>query len=211
MAWNPAPYAAIADALALLFQPQVEVVVHDLAEDRIVHIAGNISRRRVGDPSLSDVEDLAPFPEDVIGPYAKSNIDGRDLKSISVMIRDAAGKPAGLLCVNLDVSALRAAREALDRLIPAPANRPARAEQLFPSDWRERINGGIAAFLAERGAALASLTKAEAIDLVGALDRDGLFAIRRAADHIAATLGVSRATLYKRLAAARRSARTDAA
>jgi predicted transcriptional regulator YheO len=211
MVWNPAPYAAIADALALLLRPQVEVVLHDLAEDRIVHIAGNFSRRHVGDPSLNDLEDLEPFPAGTIGPYAKSNFDGRELKSISVVIPDEAARPAGLLCINLDISALQAAREVLDGLMQAPIDRAAQAEQLFPSDWRERINARIAAFLAERNASMAGLTSADAIDLAGALERDGLFAVRKAADHIATALGVSRATLYKRLAAARKSARTDVA
>jgi predicted transcriptional regulator YheO len=40
------------------------------------------------------------------------------------------------------------------------------------------------------------------------LNRQGLFAIRKAADHIASALGVSRATLYKRLAAARQGDRS---
>lgn len=210
MRWNPAPFVAIADALALLFQPQVEAVVHDLVEDRILHIAGNFSKRRAGDSSYSDLNDLTPFPSGVIGPYAKSNVDGRALKSITVVIRDEGATPVGLLCINLDVSALEAARTVLDGLMLTAAPPQIRSEQLFASDWRERVNAEIAAFLAMRQASLAGLTAEDIVELVAALDSNGLFAIRKAADHIAAALGVSRATLYKRLAEARRTIRSPA-
>lgn len=210
MIWNPAPFIAVADALALLFRPQVEAVLHDLAEDRILHIAGNFSKRRAGDPSLSDLDDLVPFPSGVIGPYAKSNVDGRALKSISVVIRDEAETPVGLLCINLDVSAITAARAVLDGLMLTAAPAQPRAEDLFATDWRERVNTEIAAFLTARKASLAGLTAEDLVDLVASLDLAGLFAVRKAADHIAAALAVSRATLYKRLAAARRASRSSA-
>jgi predicted transcriptional regulator YheO len=196
---NWTPYIAIADALALLFQPQAEVVLHDIAEDRILHIAGAFSRRRAGDPSLTDIADLQPFDQGVIGPYEKINIDGRRLKSISVVIPGSDGQPAGLLCVNLDISAFDLARTALERLMASPAAPRADAGHLFPSDWRERINADIGGFAAERGVSLPALTAAEQLDLVALLDRQGYFAIRKATDHIATALGTSRATLYKRL------------
>jgi D-arginine utilization repressor len=210
MPWNPTPFIAIADALALLLQPQAEVVLHDLAEDRILHIAGNFSKRRAGDPSLSDVDELVPFPTGVIGPYAKSNVDGRALKSISVVIRDEAEAPVGLLCVNLDISAIAAARAVLDGLMLTATPTQPQAADLFATDWRERVNAEIAAYLTQRKASLAGLTAEDLTGLVAALDRAGLFAIRKAADHIAAALGVSRATLYKRLAEARRTIRSPA-
>lgn len=199
MSWDPAPYIAIADALALLFQPQAEAVLHDIAEDRILHIAGPFSRRRAGDPSLTDIADLQPIDRGVIGPYEKINIDGRRLKSISVVIPGQSGKPAGLLCINIDVSAFDLARTALDRLMSLPAAPRAEAGQLFPSDWRERINADIGDFLAGRGLTLSSLTIGEQRELLALLDKQGFFAIRKAVDHIAAALGISRATLYKRL------------
>src|SRR5579859_3371433 len=194
---NWTPYTAIADALAALL-PQTEVVLHDIAEDRIFHIAGAFSRRRAGDPSLTDIADLRPFGQGIIGPYEKINIDGHRLKSISVVIPSDDGQPAGLLCVNMDISAFDLARAALEKLIALPAARPD-AGQIFPSDWREKINADIGDFLSERGLTLAGLTVAEQTELVALLDAQGFFAIRKAADHIAAALGISRATLYKRL------------
>jgi predicted transcriptional regulator YheO len=203
MRWDPAPYFVVADAVALLLQPQAEVVVHDLDSDRILHIAGAFSRRRVGDPSLTAIADLQPSDGGVIGPYGKTNFDGRELKSVSATIMGRDGRPAGLFCINLDVSALAKAQAVLETLMLVPAEKQPCVEQLFPADWREQINAEIARFLATRNASLAGLTIADQVDLAAELDAQSFFSIRKAADHIATALGVSRATLYKRLAAAR--------
>lgn len=199
---SPAPFFAVADALAALFAPHVEAVVHDLVADRIMHIAGNFSRRRIGSPSLTEIGDLAPFASDVIGPYRKVNWDGRALHSVSIVSRDDGGAPAFLLCVNVDVSAFEAARSALEALLTLPAALP-KAEALFPSDWREAVNAAVAEFLAETRSTLAGLNASGQEELVAALDARGLFTVRGAANHVADLLGCSRATLYKRLSAAR--------
>ena len=203
MRWDPSPYFVIADAVAVLLRPQAEVVVHDLDTDSILHIAGAFSRRRVGDRSLNVVADLEPFEGGVIGPYAKTNFDGRELKSVSATIMGQDGRPAGLFCINLDVSALAEAQRVLERLMLVPAVAPTRVEQVFPADWREQINVEIARFLASRNASLGGLTTKDHVELASWLDARSFFSIRKAADHIASALGVSRATLYKRLAAAR--------
>lgn len=194
---------AVADALAILFAPHVEAVVHDLASDRIEHIAGNFSRRRVGDPSLTDTADLRPFAAQVIGPYSKVNWDGRSLRSLSVVLHDREGAPAGLLCINVDVSAFEAARRALDALLRLPEAALPRAQTLFPSDWREAMNAVMADFLAERSTTLAGLTIDGEVALLARLETKGLLAVRGAVNYAAEMLGCSRATLYKRLAAAR--------
>lgn len=195
---DAAPFTAVAEAIATLFAPHVEAAVHDLASDRIVHIAGNFSRRRVGDSSLSEVGDLAPFANDVIGPYTKTNWDGRPLRSISVVLRGEDGAPIYLLCVNMDMSAFEAARLALDQLLKLPALLP-RAKALFPSDWREAVNAAVAEFLNERQATLPGLDAAALQELTAALDMRGLFAVRGASNYVAELLGCSRATFYKRL------------
>ena len=43
-------YRPICDAIAALFQPYVEVVLHELATDKAVYIAGNFSKRVLGEP-----------------------------------------------------------------------------------------------------------------------------------------------------------------
>jgi predicted transcriptional regulator YheO len=60
----------VADAIAKLLHPFAEVVIHDLKKDTIVYIANPYSGRKVGDPSLLDLDpgELNSINK-VIGPY----------------------------------------------------------------------------------------------------------------------------------------------
>src|SRR5258708_11731295 len=96
-------FFAVADGLAELFRPFIEVAVHDLATDCIAHIANPFSPREPGDPS--DLKEITfDASARVIGPYEKINWDGRRIKTISVVLRADNGKPVGLLCINADVT-----------------------------------------------------------------------------------------------------------
>jgi len=78
-----------ADAVAALLAPNAEVIVHDIGSETIQYIANNFSKRDIGDPSnLKEINFVAD--ENVIGPYEKLNFDGRRIKSISIVMRDAS-------------------------------------------------------------------------------------------------------------------------
>lgn len=56
-------FRAIADAIATLFFPHAEVVLHDLRTQKIDHIANNLSKRAVGDDAArvgEEVRELVP-------------------------------------------------------------------------------------------------------------------------------------------------------
>jgi len=190
-------YVPIAEAIARLLAPNAEVVLHDLSKGRIVHIANCFSRRRRGDSSLTDLSDL-DLQQAVIGPYAKTNWDGRRLKSVSAVLRDRRGRPEGLLCINQDIESYSKAVEQLSALVTLPAHHDA-ATTIFPGDWRESINQRISVLLGERSATLAGLTGDDVSALIAKLDREGTFGIRHAVTYVASILGISRATLYQRL------------
>ena len=192
----------VADAVARLFFPHVEVVLHDLETGKIAHIANGYSRRRPGDPSLTDDGIGAEGEEDVIGPYAKRNWDGRRLKSITAVLRDADGKAVGLFCINQDIETFAALGDQLKALMKLPEPAPA-ASPLMAGDWRETINGVIGDYLSERNTALAGLTGGDIDDLLLRLEASGIFEIRKAVPYVAEILRLSRATIYNRLAAAR--------
>jgi D-arginine utilization repressor len=204
-----APYAPVADAIALLFHPHVEVVLHDLTSDRIAHIAGSFSRRAVGDESLSEIADLKPLQTDFIGPYAKTNWDGHQLRSISIVLRGRNAKAVGLLCINADLSAFEAAHAALGALLAQGPGERRAVDALFPKDWREAVNAHVAAFASARGTAVRSLSAEEQAELVEFLDRQGLLAMRGAPQHLMRIFDCSRATLYKRLRASRKPGGTS--
>lgn len=49
-------FAPVARAIAELFAPHVEVVIHDAANGKIAFIANAFSKRKVGDESLIESE-----------------------------------------------------------------------------------------------------------------------------------------------------------
>jgi predicted transcriptional regulator YheO len=97
-------FRAIADAIATLFFPHAEVVLHDLRTQKVDYIANNLSKRAIGDDSA--LEDM--LSDDIrevnIGPYEKLNWDGQKIRSLSTVLRDHKGRPLAVLCINLNIS-----------------------------------------------------------------------------------------------------------
>lgn len=187
-----------AEAIQKLLHPYAEVVVHDIKQNQIVAIFHPFSKRRVGDASLLTQEEMAAL-EDCIGPYEKTNRDGRKLKSVSSIIRDENNKAVGMLCINLDISKLEKINELIsvfihnEKLIPQPA-------ALFKDDWQERINSYVHSYLNEHHLTLDSLNRREKKDLIEHLHKVGAFTAKNAALYLAQIIGVSRATIYNYLA-----------
>lgn len=191
-------YKAIADAIATLFFPHAEVVIHDLGSQRVAYIANNLSKREIGDDSaLEDMlEDGAEARN--IGPYEKLNWDGQKIRSMSTLLRDAKGKPLAVLCINLNITLFEQAKAALDlflsssKVIPQP-------DALFRDDWQERINTFLHGWLRQRQLALNTLTRDHKRELVLALHAEGAFKGKSAANYVANVLNMGRATVYKHL------------
>lgn len=195
-----APYFPVAEAIATLLQPHAEVVIHDIASDRIVKIWNAFSRRKPGDASYLGHDPDVLATTDTYGPYEKAHNDGSRLKSVSAVLKSSTGEKLGFLCINLDLSKLDAA-VALLSAFSMPAG-PA-PEPLFRHDWRERINLEIRDFLHSNGTSLKALDRSGRIALLAALEAKGLFETRNAAPFVAQALGISRASVYGLLAAAR--------
>ena len=193
-------YYPLCDAIALLLQPQAEVVLHDLASETVAHIANPFSHREVGEPSLLHEIDFRPDVA-LIGPYEKVNFDGRRLKSISAVLRKD-GRAVGVICINLDVTHLQSAIELLTALtrVPTGAGQPA---VLFQEDWHERINQYVHAWTARNGVVIADLSRAQRLQLVGELAADGAFGGKHAAAYVSRVLQMSRASVYNYLRAAK--------
>jgi predicted transcriptional regulator YheO len=193
-------YNPICDAIALLLQPQAEVVLHDLATETVAYIANPFSHREVGEQSLLREIDFRPDVA-LIGPYEKVNFDGRRLKSISAVLREN-GRAVGVICINLDVTHLQSAIELLTTLtrVSPGAGQPA---VLFQEDWHERINQYVHAWTARKGVAIADLDRAQKLQLVGELATDGAFGGKHAAAYVSRVLQMSRASVYNYLRAAK--------
>jgi len=192
------PYFCVADGMAALFKPFVEAVVHNLKTDSVAYIANPFSPREAGDPS--DLQEISfPPTTQLLGPYEKTNWDGRRIKSISVVLRDGAGTAIGLLCVNTDITEFEAARRMLQGFLGI-SETVSEVEDAFRDDWHEKINRFVAAWTAERSTTLERLDRAGKRALIEALYGTGGFEGRRAAPYVAKILGISRATVYNELA-----------
>ncbi|MDH4584651.1 transcriptional regulator [Pseudomonas sp. BN415] len=191
-------YRAVADAIATLFFPHAEVVLHDLRTQKIDYIANNISKRCVGDDAALEDMLSEDVDERTIGPYEKLNWDGQKIRSVSTVLRDAQGAPVAVLCINLNISMFEAAKAALDlflsssKLIPQP-------DALFRDDWQERINTFLHNWLRQRQLGLNLLTREHKRELVLALHAEGAFKGKSAANYVANVLNMGRATVYKHL------------
>lgn len=96
-------YIPICDAIVRLMDPLVEIIIHDISQNTVAYINGNLSRRKIGDPSLLEPEGLGDIDRIV---YPKINFDGRLIKSVSLKLEDKY-----LLCINCDISIFNKMRE----------------------------------------------------------------------------------------------------
>ncbi len=188
-------YKSMADAIAMLFFPYVEVVIHDLASDTVAYMANSFSRREPGDRSTLDDVVFEPG-EDVIGTYEKTNWDGRKTRSVSVVIRDDMQTPIGMLCINIDISVFEHAKASLDMFLSGRTLQP-KPDNLFRNDWLERINIFLHAWLQDRSLSLASLTRDHKRELVEALYAEGAFKGKNTQEYVANVLSMGRATVFK--------------
>ena len=198
----------IAETIARLLHPHAEVVLHDLATGKIAKIWNPFSGRKPGEASDLDGVDPELADEDVVGPYEKASPKGTRLKSISTIIRPEATIPRFMLCINLDVSQFDAAAQLLQALGATSEPRP---DWMFRQDIREQINLQIADYLKRHNLSIQSLDQAGRVELIAHLDQSGAFQTRRAVDHIAAALDLSRTTVYVLLRQARESGPRESA
>ncbi len=196
MAPELAGYAPVCDAIALLFRPYAEVVLHDLSTETVVYLSNPFSKRELGEPSLLNEIDFKPS-DIIIGPYEKVNWDGRRIKSVSAVLRSYE-RAIGILCINVDVSHFHAVMQTLNALVSVPQV-PEKPASLFKEDWHERINEYIQSWTRERGLSVTEMSRAQKQQLVTDLAGDGAFGGRNAAAYISRILGLGRATVYNYL------------
>lgn len=190
-------YVPIAEGIATLLSPYAEVIIHDLKSQEIQHISNSFSKRDKGFPSYLEGVELKPL-QDVIGPYEKINWDSRRLKSISVVLKNSAGDPVGLMCINLDISVA----DELNRMLSAfisPENIVPQTENLFKNDWHEKVNLYIHSWAKDNKKRVQNLTLADKRTLVKCLYKQGAFNNPKSHDYVGGVLALSRATIFKYL------------
>jgi D-arginine utilization repressor len=190
-----ARFFPIADAVAVLFKPHVEVVIHDLAANQIAYIANAFSKRHVGDSSAGDRLDESTLKQDVIGPYRKVNRDGHNLRSVTAVLRDDKAQPIAMMCINFDVSALERIGEQVASLAFLPESLEPHAP-FFHDNWRQALERAISGFETRAGMAAPLMDPTTRRQLISELDAAGLLSVRNAPAVVAERMSISRAGLY---------------
>jgi len=192
-------FKPVADAIAGLLKPFAEVAIHELEKDTIFYIANPYAGRKVGDPSLLDLDpgELSSM-NSVIGPYEKAGEKGQRIRSIAAVLKDRSNTSIGILCINLDFSPLESALDILDILV-RPPDTEARPDILFRNDWRDLIKLEVRSYLLEKDRTLDALDTDGRMELMKRLEDRRLFYARKSVEQVASLLKISRSTAYKYL------------
>lgn len=208
----------IADGITNTFGDNCETAIHDLKNPTrsLVYITGNVTNRQLGSPVTDAViRELVEHGSSVKDRHGFKTItdDGREIKSTTLFIRDSDGEPVIAFCINFDVTDYLNAMQALE-LFAGIQN--GSGEKKISEKIAFSINHTVDQLFEEAvkeiGKRPATMNTDEKTQLVGILERKGMFQIKGAINQVALQLGVSNFTVYnylKKIRATRRSTVTD--
>ncbi|MFF3513082.1 transcriptional regulator [Streptomyces sp. NPDC002573] len=204
----------VIDGIAATLGSFCEVVIHDFRqpEHSIVALAGSVTGRGPGG-SMSEIgmQLLARGDQarDELN-YLTRTQDGKMVKSSTMVLRDSGGAVFGALCVNLDITAVNQAHALIGEIAGVGVSPAAVPTTTFGDDIGAVLDAIVDEHQLRQNKSWSQLGRAERLQLFRDLDRRGVFAVRGAVQQVAARLGISRASAYNYLSAARSAADDDA-
>ncbi len=190
-----ATYITLSNTLEKFFHPLVEVVIHDLSTEKIIHISGSLSKRKVGDDSLLEKNLLLKETELDKIIYEKRGIAGQTIKSVSILL-PSIQKPTYMMCINADVSIFETLHSISSLFVGNTHPKPA---SLFQNDWQEKVHQAIFDFVTKNSWNITHLSLKEKKEVIRHLFESGAFEQKNAADYIADALDLSRTTVFNHL------------
>lgn len=206
--------APVMKAIATAVGPHCEVVLHDLSSRHVdlrhtiwaienAHVTG----RSVGGPStnlgLQVLRDEAA-DHDAFG-YRGQTEDGRQLHCSSVYYRNAAGRVIGALCINVDLSPLQQAQTLIGSLLRS-SEPAAHTKETHATDIATVLDALFEAAVDAVGKPVPMMDRADRMQVLGTLDQQGAFEIRRSVELVSRRLGISKVTAYNYLDELRKTA-----
>ena len=206
---------AVVEGLQRIIGRNVEIVLHDMSRPghSVVAIAnGHITGRGVGSPIISGPFDDVALERLMSGEHVKSGETysivsdyrtrartGRELDSTSIVLRDETGRAYAAFCINADRSQLRELEAMVRGLIGAEAAGPPQEPGDDAANVDGLVNEIIQSGIAATGKPVAAMSREDKVEAVRYMNGRGLFLIRSSVDLVAASLGVSRFTIYNYL------------
>lgn len=194
----------VAAVAVQMFGKNCEVAVHDFSKlpHSLVHIEGKVTKRKVGAPItdlvIRRLRDEGDAVRD-IDSYRTVSRSGRILKSSTTFIRDETGKVIGAYCANFDITDHLNSIAILNELIQIESPADDEKKETFANSLDETIESLMAKEIKQIGKQPASMSKKERIELLQAMEYQGVFMLRGAIDHLAKIFGVSKYTIYNNL------------
>lgn len=194
----------LAAVLTKMFGQKTEVAVHDFSKlpNSLIHIEGKITRRKPGAPITDLVlKRLRTDGENVrdINSYRTVTKEGRILKSTTTFIRDSTSKVIGAFCINFDITDYLNSVALVNEFVEMEHPHEPEGMETFASSLDETIDTIMEPMTREIGKQPVFMSKEEKIKLIQALERQGVFLLKGAVEHLAHILGVSKYTVYNYL------------
>lgn len=203
-------YFVIADTLQETYGETCEVIIHDLTEPEssVVYVAnGSVTGRRVGqsfDHLVKQVLLNKDFKNDHLSNYFFKTTSEKAIKSSSALIRNQNGDVIGMLCINMDITALQKVNGMLMNYLNVDLENGrglSAEEQEVPQDVMAIIDKLISSVIGTTDTR--GLSRAKCVELIRFMDEKGIFLVKGAMDKVAELMGVSRVTIYSYLDEAR--------
>jgi len=200
-------YKPLVDFIATVNGKGCEVVLHDLRklDHSIIAIKNNhITGRKVNDTitdfALDIIHKKKHKDENYICNYIGTTGNGRKkVRASTYFIRDEEENLIGMLCTNIDVTALSNARKYIEDLIMIEESAEANEQEHFSLSINEHVNSIISKTLSELGAEPLRMTIEEKKNIVKELESKGVFQLKGVVGEVAKSLEVSDQTVYRYL------------
>lgn len=190
----------LVDALGQTFGKYCEIVVHDFnsPESSIIAIAnGSLTGRKVGDTlDALGFQLLKNHPAADLLNYRTKTKEGKELRSLSVFLRDDKGQIFGALCVNVDISGLLKAQEWVQEALGSASTT---IDERFEHSVDEVLETLIQNAISSIGKNPPDMTREEKVAIVAYLEAKGAFLIRYSVERVAELLGMTKYTIYNYL------------
>ena len=200
------PYVPIAQMLVQTFGSDCEVVLHDLdcPAHSVVYVENpSVTGRKVGDSFDQLVRQVIlsdELKEDFVANYYFTALNGKRIRSSSLLIKDADGHLTGALCINFDTTKVTEQIAFLQSFLPAAPQSAGKAEEepaSTPAHVSVMIENLMDKILADCDAK--NLSREERIRRIRFMDEKGLFLMKGSVERAAEKLGVGKVTIYSYL------------
>jgi predicted transcriptional regulator YheO len=197
-------FEKLAVSMGATFGPNCEVAIHDFARlpQSLIYIHGAVTGRKPGAPITDLVVRMLRRDGDAVQDmhnYRSVTRQGRVVKSSTTFIRDTDGTVIGAFCINFDITDhLNAAALLNDFTRTATPTEPL-PKETFAASLDETIASLVDPVVAKTGKQPVTMPKKDRIELIRALEGQGVFLVRGSVDFMASRMGVTKFTIYNYL------------